>query len=199
MQRRRRPPSYASCSRPVAPDYGLGSGKVFPAEKASSLLNPLRRLVQSPDRTVARMKLQEDALVLEVGCGPGFFSPSIARAVPHGKLAVLDLQIEMLRLVGERADAARVQADASKLPFASGSFDAVFVSAMLGEVPDREGCIAEIRRVLRTGGHATFAETRRDSDFIPLEALRDQLAPHGLRFADRSGIGWQYVARFRVD
>ena len=68
----------------MAPEYGLGRGKVFPAEKASSLLNPLRRLVQSPDRTVARMKLQEDARVLEVGCGPGFFSPSIARAVPHG-------------------------------------------------------------------------------------------------------------------
>ena len=183
----------------MAPEYGLGRGKVFPAEKASSLLNPLRRLVQSPDRTVARMKLQEDARVLEVGCGPGFFSPSIARAVPHGKLAVLDLQIEMLRLVGERADAARVQADASRLPFASGSFDAVFVSAMLGEVPDREGCIAEVRRVLRTGGHATFAETRRDSDFISLEALRGQLAPHGLRLADRSGIGWQYVARFRAE
>ena len=119
--------------------------------------------------------------------------------MPHGKLAVLDLQIEMLRLVGERADAARVQADASTLPFASSSFDAVFVSAMLGEVPDRDGCIAEVRRVLRTGGHATFAETRRDSDFISLEALRGQLAPHGLELADRSGIGWQYVARFRVD
>ncbi len=160
----------------MAPDYGLGRGKVFPAEKASSLLNPLRRLVQSPDRTVARMKLQEDALVLEVGCGPGFFSPSIARAVPHGKLAVLDLQIEMLRLVGERADAARVRPTRRSCRSPRVRSTRCSSSAMLGEVPDREGCIAEIRRVLRTGGHATFAETRRDSDFIPLEALRDQLA-----------------------
>ena len=182
----------------MAPEYGLGRGKVFPADKASSLLNPLRRLVQSPDRTVSRMRLQEDARALEVGCGPGFFSPSIARAVPHGRLVVLDLQIEMLRFVGERADAARVQADASKLPFAAGSFDAVFVSAMLGEVPDRDGCIAEIRRVLRSGGHATFAETRRDSDFISLQDLRQALTPHGLTLADRSGVRWQYVARFRA-
>ena len=182
----------------MAPEYGLGRGKVFPADKASSLLNPLRRLVQSPDRTVGRMKLQEDARVLEVGCGPGFFSPSIARAVPRGRLAVLDLQIEMLRFVGERADAARVQADASTLPFGDRSFDAVFVSAMLGEVPDRAGCIAEIGRVLRSGGHATFAETRRDSDFISLADLRELLMPHGLTLVDRSGVRWQYIARFRA-
>jgi ubiquinone/menaquinone biosynthesis C-methylase UbiE len=171
---------------------------VFPAEKARSLLNPLRRFVQSADRTVACMKLPPDARVLEVGCGPGYFSPTIARAVPQGRLVVLDLQIEMLRFVGERTDAVRVQADATRLPFASGAFDAVFVSAMLGEVPDREGCLADIRRVLCVGGHATFAETRRDSDFISLADLRAELEPHGLTFADRNGVRWQYVARFRA-
>ncbi|HMK12762.1 MAG TPA: methyltransferase domain-containing protein, partial [Acidimicrobiales bacterium] len=151
----------------MAPEFGLGRGKVFPAAKASSLLNPLRRLVQSPSRTVARMRLPSDARVLEVGCGPGYFSPSIEASVPNGRLVVLDLQAEMLRLVaGRAATACRVQADASKLPFSSASFHAVFVSAMLGEVPDRGSALAEIRRVLRDAGHATFAETRRDSDFI---------------------------------
>ena len=112
---------------------------------------------------------------------------------------MLDLQLEMLQLVGQRTDALRVQADASKLPFSSGSFDAVFVSAMLGEVPDRHGCLSEIRRVLCEDGHATFAETRRDSDYITPEALVALLARHGLRLSDRSGIKWQYVARFRVE
>jgi ubiquinone/menaquinone biosynthesis C-methylase UbiE len=183
----------------VAPEFGLGRGKVFPAEKASSLLNPLRRLVQSPERTVGRMQLRGDAHVLEVGCGPGFFSPSIERAVPRGRLVQLDLQIEMLRVARDRmSSACLVSADASKLPFASGSFDAVFVSAMVGEVPDRDGCLAQIRRVLRAGGEATFAETRRDSDFISLDALSELLLPHGFELADRSGIRWQYVARFRA-
>ena len=145
------------------------------------------------------MALPEDAIVLEVGCGPGFFSPSIEQAVPHGHVVLLDLQQEMLRLAGERTEhAPPVQADATRLPFASGRFDAVFVSAMLGEVPDRGECLAEIRRVLRSSGHATFAETRRDSDFISLEALRAELAPHGFTLADRAGIRWQYVARFRA-
>ena len=144
----------------MAPEYGLGRGKVFPAEKATSLLNPLRRLVQSPERTVGRMQLREDAHVLEVGCGPGFFSPSIERAVPNGRLVQLDLQTEMLSVARDRmTSACLVSADAAKLPFASGSFDAVFVSAMLGEVPDREGCLAEIRRALLAAiPHANWLE-----------------------------------------
>ena len=181
----------------MAPEYGLGRGKVFPADKASSLLNPLRRLVQSPARTVACMALAEDATVLEVGCGPGFFSPSIERGVPRGRLVLVDLQTEMLRLAGARTDrAVRANADATRLPFATGLFDAVFVSAMLGEVPDRDQCMAEIRRVLRLRGQATFAETRRDSDFISIAELEALVVPHGFELIDRHGIRWQYVARF---
>ena len=83
-------------SRPQSRDFGLGRGKVFPAYKAKSLLNPARRLVQSPGRTVAAMGLTADARVLEVGSGPGFFSPSIAAAMPEGQLVLVDLQAEML-------------------------------------------------------------------------------------------------------
>ena len=42
-----------------------------------------------------------------------------------------------------------------------------------------------------------IAETRHDSDFIALPALKALTAEHGFRFADKHGFGWQYVARFR--
>ena len=110
---------------------------------------------------------------------------------------LVDLQTEMLRLAGERTErAVRANADATRLPFATDCADAVFVSAMLGEVPDRDQCLAEIKRVLRPGGHATFAETRRDSDFIPIAELEALVVPHGFELIDRHGIRWQYVARF---
>src|SRR6478609_11195625 len=84
----------------VMREYGLDRGKVFPAEHARSLLNPARRLVQSPRRTIAAMDLRRDARVLELGCGPGFFSPHLADVTGH--LVLVDLQHEMLRLAGER-------------------------------------------------------------------------------------------------
>jgi ubiquinone/menaquinone biosynthesis C-methylase UbiE len=184
----------------VARTFGLGRGKVFPAAKASSLLSPLRRLVQSPRRAVDRMGLADDARALEIGCGPGYFSPDLARAVPRGGVVLLDLQLEMLQLARGRltnvTNAAYTQADAMRLPFRAESFDAVLVVSMLGEVPDQSACLSEIRRVLRRDGVLTVAETRRDSDFIALPALRTLVEPLGFRFTDRRGMRWEYTARF---
>jgi ubiquinone/menaquinone biosynthesis C-methylase UbiE len=89
--------------------------------------------------------------------------------------------------------------DAIALPLATGTVDAAFVATMLGEVPDPGACIAEIRRVLADGGTLAVAETRRDSDFIPLDALRRLVEPHAFVFVTRHGVGWQYVAQFRAE
>jgi ubiquinone/menaquinone biosynthesis C-methylase UbiE len=187
---------------PPERDFGLARGKVFPADRAMSLLNPGRRLLQSPRRTVAAMGLSPDSTVLEVGSGPGFFSAFIARAVPGGHLLLVDLQAEMLRVARSRLagidNVSFAQADACSLPVGTGRCDAVLLATMLGEVPDRDGCIHETRRVLQSGGHVTIAETRRDSDFIPFASVRVLLERHGFSFVDRRGVGWQYVARFVV-
>jgi ubiquinone/menaquinone biosynthesis C-methylase UbiE len=187
---------------PEGREFGLTRGKVFPADQAKSLLNPLRRLVQSPVRTVAAMGLAVDARVLEVGSGPGFFSPAIARAVGQGHLVVVDLQSEMLTAararLGHAANISLAQADACALPVATGRFDAVLLATMLGEVPDQDRCIEEVKRVLRPGGVVAIAETRRDSDFIPLSTLRELLQRHELSFVERRGMAWQYVARFQT-
>ena len=180
----------------------MGRGKVFPAEQAKSLLSPLRRLVQSPARTVAAIGLEASDRVLEVGSGPGFFSPFIAEAVSAGGLVTLDLQSEMVTLARQRLTEYRnvtlVQGDASALPLATGRFDAVLLATMLGEVPDQEACVADVRRVLRRGGIVAVAETRRDSDFISLADLQALVQRHAFAFVDRRGLRWQYVARFRA-
>src|SRR4051812_38245029 len=144
-------------------EYGMGAGQVFPADEARSLLNPLRRLVQSPRRTVAAIGLRSTDRVLEVGPGPGFFTPFIAAAVPGGGVVLVDLQQEMVRLARQRlADGENIeyaQGDALSLPFASATFDAVFVATMLGEVPDRDECVEELRRVVKATGTVAVAET----------------------------------------
>jgi ubiquinone/menaquinone biosynthesis C-methylase UbiE len=151
---------------------------------------------------VAAIGLHPAARVLEVGSGPGFFSPFIAASTPDGSAVILDLQPEMLHLarerVGPRDGVGFVDADAQCLPFCASSFDAAFIATVLGEVLDGDSCLAELRRVLRPGGIATFSETRRDSDFIPLGKLRQEVECHSFSFLDRRGMPWQYVARFRA-
>jgi len=178
--------------------YGLDRGKVFPAEHARSLLNPARRLVQSPRRTVAAIGLEQTDHVLEVGSGPGFFSPSIAAAVPQGMSVTFDLQPEMLAIARERVGARGrfVQGDGRILPFANASFDCIFVATVLGELPDRTALVTDAHRILRSGGTLAIAETRRDSDFIAIAELRELVEPNGFRFGGRRGMRWQYVAKF---
>jgi ubiquinone/menaquinone biosynthesis C-methylase UbiE len=179
---------------------GLRRGEVFPAERAESLLNPLRHLVQSPRRTVAAIGLAADDRVLEIGSGPGYFSRALSDAVPAGHLVLVDLQPEMLnvaqrRLAG-RFNTSLVAGDGRTLPLAP-PFDVVFLATVLGEVGSPERCLGELRRVLRPQGLLVVAETRRDSDFISLSALRELLERHGFTYVDHRGPRWQYVARFR--
>jgi ubiquinone/menaquinone biosynthesis C-methylase UbiE len=164
-------------------------------------LNPLRRLIRSPARTVEKMGLARADRVLEIGCGPGYFSPAVAAAVPDGSLVLFDLQEAMLELARKRLSAfvniQFTQGDASALPFPDASFDAALLVLVLGEIPDRERCIAEVVRVLRPGGTPTFAESRRDSDFIPINKLKPLAENQGLLLCERRGFGWEYTARFR--
>jgi SAM-dependent methyltransferase len=49
-------------------------------------------------------------------------------------------------------EAGAVQGNALSLPFADGSFDRVIASEVLEHIPDDEGAMAELSRVLRPGG-----------------------------------------------
>jgi ubiquinone/menaquinone biosynthesis C-methylase UbiE len=147
------------------------------------------------------MALARTDKILEIGCGPGYFSRAIADAVPEGSLVLFDLQVTMLEIARQRLSALEniqfVQGDALSLPFADASFDAALLVLVLGEVPDQDRCIAEVGRVLVHGGSVMFAESRRDSDFIPIEKLQARAEKHGLELTERRGPRWEYTARFR--
>jgi SAM-dependent methyltransferase len=93
---------------------------------------------------------------LDVGCGPGTVTASLARAAgPDGLALGLDLSQAMLaRAV--RAEAGPqigfLRADAQQLPLRDGTVDAVVSIAVLQLVPDPAAALAEMGRVLRAGG-----------------------------------------------
>jgi ubiquinone/menaquinone biosynthesis C-methylase UbiE len=168
------------------------------------LLNPLRRFVHSPGRLADRLDLAPDMRILEVGPGPGYFSVEFARRIPEGRLVLFDIQAEMLAMARSRLrqasvhNTAAVQGDALELPFRDECFDAAVLVAVLGEIPDPERCLAEIRRVLRPGGHLCVSETRGDPDRIPYARLRRLAGGAGYTpCGGHPGRGWTYTARFR--
>ncbi|GAB4324648.1 MAG: class I SAM-dependent methyltransferase [Dehalococcoidia bacterium] len=184
-------------------EFGMGRGKVYPHEKARSLLNPLRRLLQPPARLAGRLHLREDARVLELGCGPGYFSVEVSKRLPVGHLYLFDLQREMLDMARSRLhDAGRrnvsfVQGDALRLPFRDAYFDVVFLVTVLGEVGDPVRCLREVHRVLIPGGLVSISEVRGDADFISFRDLRSYATNARLQFERKYGLGLNYTANYR--
>lgn len=183
-------------------EFGLGKGKVYPHQKAGSLLHPVRRLIQSPARVVRWIGLRGDETVLELGCGPGYFSIAFRDAMPQGRLVLFDLQPEMLHMARERvgpsSTVTAVAGNAISLPFPARTFDVVFIAAVLGEVPDREACLAEVRRVLRRGGRLVVNEVRGDPDYIKAGDLDRLCAGVGLvlRRRGKGRVRWTCLSEY---
>ena len=71
--------------------------RVCPVERAGSLDSKLRKWFQNPSKILAPF-IKEGMKVLDVGCGPGFFSIEIAKMVgKNGKVFSADLQEGMLQ------------------------------------------------------------------------------------------------------
>ena len=176
----------------------------MPHTEAHHLLDPLRSLLLSPRRLVARLNLKPDFVVLELGPGPGFFSPDVARAVPNGMLVLVDVQQEMLDLARKGLAAKGITnvefrlGDAACLPAADDFFDVVFLSAVLGEVPNRSACLQEIHRVLRPGGLLSLTEfSLGDPHFIPELEMRTAVEAASFHFVTRHGRLFHYTLGFR--
>ncbi len=117
-------------------------------------------------------ELRPGARVLEVGCGRGVGLEILDARFPGGFKVGFDLDPAMVKLARERVDGAGLTAgvsvaDAERLPFEDGAFDAVVEFAILHHVPGWRGALREIARVLRPGGSfwfedltSTFSESR---------------------------------------
>ena len=94
--------------------------------------------------------------VLEVAAGTGLVTTAIAPVA--GELIATDYAEAMVRRLEARVRDAGLtnvrceQADVYDLRFETGTFDAVFAANVLHLVPDLEGALASLRRVLKPGG-----------------------------------------------
>jgi ubiquinone/menaquinone biosynthesis C-methylase UbiE len=164
--------------------------------------------VEAPHPLITRERLrdvlapQPGERILEIGPGTGYYTLDLADWVgAEGTVEIFDLQQEFLDHVMRRAKERGVvnvtptQGDATELPYAADSVDAVVLTAVLGEIPDQGAALREIERVLRPGGRLVVGELFGDPHFTAPGALRRAGEAAGLRFEARSGPPFAYFAR----
>lgn len=114
--------------------------------------------------------------LLECGCGPGTVTLGFAEIVKPGTVVGTDIEASQVAVATGNASRrnlpnARFEvADIYELPFEAASFDAVFVSAVLGNLKEPIRGLREVYRVLKPGGVVGVKEFDHGGDIAyPLE------------------------------
>lgn len=164
--------------------------------------------VEAPHPLITRERLrkvlrpQPGERLLEIGVGTGYYSCELAEWVaPGGALELFDLQQKFLdhvmRGAAERGvtNLVPTQGDATNLPYEDDSIDAVVLTAVLGEIPDRAAALREIHRVLSPSGRLVVGELFGDPHFTSRRSLEQLGAETGLLPVEFSGPAFGYFAR----
>ena len=167
--------------------------------------------VEAPHPFITRARLREiiepraGERLLEVGPGTGYYSLPVAEWLsPGGTLDVLDVQQEMLDHTLRRAREEGIDsvtatlADARELPFPEDSFDGAYLVTVLGEIPDQDAALRELRRVVRPGGRIVVGELFGDPHMVTHSALADRARAAGLRVDRRLGGALWHFTRLQA-
>ncbi|MBV9010268.1 MAG: class I SAM-dependent methyltransferase [Verrucomicrobia bacterium] len=117
--------------------------------------------------------------ILELGCGPGFYSRTLAARFPRANVTGIDSSKRQLEYARDKARQCRVpncrfeRGNVLDLAQPADAFNAVIASRLFTVLPRRERGVAEIFRVLSPGGKCFIAEPRfAMSASIPLMVMR---------------------------
>ena len=148
-----------------------GHDPVYTMGYSEELIAFQKRFAEQESLNFVVSYLQPGQKLLDVGCGAGFLSARLAKAVSPGEMHGVDIEPSQVGLARQIAtatdcDNATFQvADAMDLPFEDGSFDVVHLGGLLLHVPDTARALAEVKRVLRPGGMVASRDLMLESSF----------------------------------
>jgi ubiquinone/menaquinone biosynthesis C-methylase UbiE len=133
------------------------------------------REIQLRKYELARRFLVPCERLLEVGCGTGLYLSELQQLA--GLVVGLDLSEGMLK----KARGLLVLADAEHLPFKDGAFDQVLSITALQNFPEPLLALAEMNRVLRSGGRLVLSSLKKKH---PLPVLEEMVERSGFRLLE---------------
>ena len=104
--------------------------------------------------------------LIELGCGPGFYSRKLARRFPQLSVTGIDRSERQILAARARARSEAIRncvferVNALEIPWDNGRFDVLITSRLFTVLRDPQRAIGEMFRVLRPGGRCFIAEPR---------------------------------------
>ena len=144
----------------------INSNDICPVKFAGSLDNKLRKIFQNPKKILGPY-IQEGMSVLDMGCGPGFFSIEIAKLVGKtGKVIAVDLQKGMLDIIAKKITGTELECRISLHKCCeteigvTGKIDFATAIYMVHEVKNISGLFSEFSTIIKPGGKLFILEPK---------------------------------------
>lgn len=178
--------------------------KKFNAQDAPRLESAARLTWNNPAKIVAAVDIRPGDRVAEIGCGSGWFTFELERAVrPRGLVFALDMQPAMLQILRARREnwerILTLPCGENDFEMDEGEVDVVFHANVLHECEDPARHLLEARRVLKTGGrlividwHWADEESQpgpSNTERIPVDDARALIEVAGFQIQDVQDVG----------
>lgn len=155
----------------------------FSPERMARLESPERHRNFPPEELLRRfgVGLREGEVLLDVGCGPGFFALPAARLIgPSGRVIGIDTAPEMVEAANGRAREAGVanlevlRSEENTFPVADSAVDLLWIAFLAHELLEPVAFFRECRRVLRPGGRLAVIDWRKDPEAAEMGPALDE-------------------------
>jgi len=151
--------------------------------------NPLLPHLKDPYRSLETAGLKPGQKVMEVGCGPGFFTIPAAKIVgDKGLIYAIDVNHRAIKRVEEKMrkygidNVKPIMGNAANSGLQDSSIDLAFIFGLRYVAGGLSNLISEVYRILRSGGILSFEKTT-GSD----EKLVEEVERVGFVKTDRKG------------
>ena len=149
---------------------GHHAHKPFSDKLAFVLNNPIRRWFFPPERLITKLEIRPNDVVVDFGCGPGFYLTSIARVA--GKAIGVDVSTRMLYQAANQAKKSTVkveliQSNGTDIKLPDNCVDLIVLVHVFHEVEDKPTVLREFRRILKSGGRLAIVEKTRPDHLLP--------------------------------
>ncbi|MCX6149470.1 MAG: class I SAM-dependent methyltransferase [Ignavibacteriales bacterium] len=140
--------------------------RVCPVELSGTLDSKIRRWLQNPQKLLEPY-IKEGMKVLDIGCGPGFFSIEIAKMIGKtGKLFSVDLQEGMLQKIRNKIQGTEIEeritlikSDQEEISVPE-KVDFILAFYMVHEVPNKDKLFEALKNLLVEKGQFLIVEPK---------------------------------------